>query len=274
MLVKLKDKFLASKILQALAGLFAGFLFLYYFSYPVYVLIKWLTRTTTGEIHPAVDLPFCLGSVLSVLQVDFLPSVLAGILCRRLWKTKGWIAGSTLYFLTIIFYLVVYLFIPHNLQIKEYNVSISLSILPFDSQRIWLNLALLAGAVLGGELAEALEGTLLVNFFFSLTLQLICFHFIFLKTLCFNLPLINYLPVVILAMLSETLLPYWGSLSYISMVICYFFGIFFPVHIRYYFNPLQHILNLVIAYGIAGIVGSVVVIGIRFLFRKRQISTP
>jgi hypothetical protein len=128
--------------------------------------------------------------------------------------------------------------------------------------------------VLGGELAEALEGTLLVNFFFSLTLQLICFHFIFLKTLRFNLPLINYLPVVILAMLSEALLPYWGSLSYISMVICYFFGIFFPVHIRYYFNPLQHILNLVIAYGIAGIVGSVVVIGIRFLFRKRQISTP
>jgi hypothetical protein len=110
LILKFKDKFLASKILQALAGLFAGFLFLYYFSYPVYVLIKWLTRTTTGEIHPAVDLPFCLGSVLSVLQVDFLPSVLAGILCRRLWKTKGWVAGSALYLVTIIFYLVVYFF--------------------------------------------------------------------------------------------------------------------------------------------------------------------
>jgi hypothetical protein len=271
MLVKLKDKFLASKILQALAGLFAGFLFLRYFSYPVYALMKWVTLKSTGEIQSAVDLPFCLGSVLSVLQVCFLPSVLAGILCRRLWKTKGWIAGSTLYFVTIIFYLVVYFFIPHNLQIKEYNASISLSILPFDSQRIWLNLALLAGAVLGGELAEALEGTLFINFFFSLTLQLIFFHFIFLKTLRFNALFINYLPVVILAMLAEALWPHWGSLSYISTVICYFFGIFFPVHIMHYFNPLQHTLYLVITYAAAGIIGGAVVIGLRFLVRRKRI---
>ena len=284
MLARIKKKLVISNHLHIVAGLAGGVIFLRYFSVPAYALLNFKVQTPWSEM-PAVQLPWSIGSILTVLWAYFLPATLSGILVRFIWKTKGWVAGLSLYIVNMCIYFLLYLFTPKTFRIGDYIGSYS--ILPFDFQKIGINFALLGGTILGGELAQALEGTRLIKFFFALTLQLICFY-LFLwripQLICFHLlpwrvysekciNVISYSLAVFLGMLAEGLWPTFGLLSYISMVNCYFWGIFVPWQLRHIYNPLQPILYLIITYSFAGIGGGIVISGIRFWLKRRK-SAP